>query len=93
MTGNVSEISLIAAAVAVLSSPAFSQENSDENDATLYTEVIEIFGQKNSLDTATGSGFVIDEALLEQFEFDDIHRVLQSVPGVYIREEIGRAHV
>lgn len=89
MTGNVSEISLIAAAVAVLSSPAFSQENSDENDATLYTEVIEIFGQKNSLDTATGSGFVIDEALLEQFEFDDIHRVLQSVPGVYIREEDG----
>jgi len=52
-------------------------------------EVISIFGQRNQLRTATGSAFVVDEKTLEQFEFDDIHRVLQSVPGVYIREEDG----
>ena len=52
-------------------------------------EVISIFGSHNQLETATGSAVVIGEAELDLFEFDDIHRVLQSVPGVYIREEDG----
>lgn len=52
-------------------------------------EVISIFGSHNQLETATGSAIVIGEAELDLFEFDDIHRVLQSVPGVYIREEDG----
>ena len=52
-------------------------------------DVIQIFGNKQALETATGSGFVLNKAALEQYEFDDIHRVLQSVPGVYIREEDG----
>lgn len=52
-------------------------------------EVISIFGSHNQLETATGSAVVIGEAELDSFEFDDIHRVLQSVPGVYIREEDG----
>lgn len=52
-------------------------------------EVISIFGSHNQLETATGSAVVIGEAALDQFEFDDIHRVLQSVPGVYVREEDG----
>ena len=52
-------------------------------------EVISIFGSHNQLETATGSAIVIGEASLDLYEFDDIHRVLQSVPGVYIREEDG----
>ncbi len=52
-------------------------------------EVLSIFGQHNPLETATGSAVVLDQLQLEAFEFDDIHRVLQSVPGVYIREEDG----
>ena len=58
-------------------------------DMEKHLEVISIFGQRNQLATATGSAFVVDEQQLEQFEFDDIHRVLQSVPGVYYREEDG----
>ncbi|WP_133471159.1 TonB-dependent receptor family protein [Paraglaciecola marina] len=61
----------------------------DETKASNIDDVIQIFGNQNALETATGSGFVLNEAALEQFEFDDIHRVLQSVPGVYIREEDG----
>ncbi|MDU0354016.1 TonB-dependent receptor [Paraglaciecola aquimarina] len=53
------------------------------------SDVIQIFGNKHALETATGSGFVLNESALEQFEFDDIHRVLQGVHGVYIREEDG----
>ena len=34
-------------------------------------------------------GFRIGEEALETFEYDDIHRVLSSAPGVYYREEDG----
>ncbi|MFT6990416.1 MAG: Fe(3+) dicitrate transport protein [Paraglaciecola sp.] len=68
---------------------ALAQDNASENVKDDIQDVIQIFGNKQALETATGSGFVLNEAALEQFEFDDIHRVLQSVPGVYIREEDG----
>ena len=38
---------------------------------------------------AAGSAHVVDEEALERFKHDDIHRVLQQVPGVYIRGEDG----
>jgi len=62
---------------------------SNTTNSNKQLEVISIFGQRNQLETAVGSAFVLDEAQLELNEFDDIHRVLQSVPGVYIREEDG----
>lgn len=52
-------------------------------------EIISIIGQKQQLKQETGSAYILNKEMLEQFEFDDIHRVLQSVPGVYIREEDG----
>ena len=68
---------------------ASAQDDVNEKNQTNIEDVIQIFGNKQVLETATGSGFVLNKAALEQFEFDDIHRVLQSVPGVYIREEDG----
>ena len=58
-------------------------------DPDKQIEVVSIFGERNQLETATGSGTILDEKQLELFEFDDIHRVLQTVPGVYVREEDG----
>ncbi|MFT2092022.1 TonB-dependent receptor family protein [Paraglaciecola sp. 2405UD69-4] len=81
-------LGLISLSVLAANFNVTAQENASDKPESLQ-EVIQIFGQKNALETATGSGFVVDEAALEQFEFDDIHRVLQSVPGVYIREEDG----
>ena len=66
-----------------------AQEDNNERTKSALEDVIQIFGNKQTLETTTGSGFVLNEAALEQFEFDNIHRVLQSVPGVYIREEDG----
>ena len=77
------------------SASAFSQELADDlteqnsQASDKRVEVISIFGQRNELETAIGSAFVLNEEQLELNEFDDIHRVLQSVPGVYIREEDG----
>ncbi|MFT5760039.1 MAG: Fe(3+) dicitrate transport protein, partial [Alteromonadaceae bacterium] len=64
-------------------------DNKEVTSVEKQVEVISIFGSRNQLATATGSAFIVDKKQLEQFEFDDIHRVLQSVPGVYMREEDG----
>ncbi len=36
-----------------------------------------------------GSAHIIDEAQLEAFEYNDIHRIVKEVPGVYVRGEDG----
>lgn len=38
---------------------------------------------------AAGSAYVLDEEDLERFGYDDVHQVLASVPGVYVRGEDG----
>ena len=88
----------LAFTLTLASQPSFAaEETSTSGDEKLsasssiskQVEVISIFGSHNQLETATGSAVVIGAAQLELFEFDDIHRVLQGVPGVYIREEDG----
>ena len=89
-TKRVSRLTLIAAGVlCAFSHQAVSQESSNNDVQDKQVEVVQIFGSRQVLETSTGSGFVVDNQQLEQFEFDDIHRVLQSVPGVYVREEDG----
>lgn len=82
----------IALAFSSHSSVAAKDSNTSSDEQSVVNkqvEVISIFGSHNQLQTATGSAVVIGEAELDLFEFDDIHRVLQSVPGVYVREEDG----
>ncbi len=63
------------------------KEKAAKNDS--YMEQMQIIGRDQSLNKTTGSATLIDELALEQFKFDDINRVLYSVPGVNIREEDG----
>ncbi|WP_018983159.1 TonB-dependent receptor family protein [Salinimonas chungwhensis] len=57
--------------------------------AAASVEHISIIGSQQQLDTTAGSVSLIDEAALEAYEFDDIARVLATVPGVNIRQEDG----
>lgn len=57
----------------------------DDDDADLDV----IVESDNGVPTVAGSAHLIDEAQLERFEHDDIHRVLAEVPGVYVRGEDG----
>lgn len=82
-------LGIVSALMLPVTQCVLAQNETDENTQNKIADVIQIFGNKQALETSTGSGFVLNEAVLEQFEFDDIHRVLQSVPGVYIREEDG----
>jgi Fe(3+) dicitrate transport protein len=82
--------SLLIANLVIANLPiAHANEEKTNSTNERAVEIIQIFGSTNALDTAPGSGHAISEEQLEDFEFDDIHRVLQSVPGVYIREEDG----
>lgn len=73
---------LAAAGIAAVSSAAYGE--------AIQLEAISIIGgTEEDLLRAPGSAHVIDREELEKFEYTDIHRVLQSVPGVYIREEDG----
>ncbi len=58
-------------------------------DDTSSVEHISIIGSQQQLDTAAGSVTLINETELEKLEFDDIARVLATVPGVNIRQEDG----
>ncbi len=52
-------------------------------------ERIVVTGSKRAARTAAGSVSYLDQTDLEKFDYDDIHRILRSVPGVNIQEEDG----
>ncbi|MEM7284530.1 MAG: TonB-dependent receptor plug domain-containing protein, partial [Pseudomonadota bacterium] len=52
-------------------------------------EEIVVVGIFEESDRVTGSAHRIGQDLLEEFRHDDINRVLNFVPGVYLREEDG----
>lgn len=68
-------------------STAAAQDAPDSSDDGV--EVMTIFGHERQTGRVGGSAHVVDEADLETHERDDIHRILASVPGVYVRGEDG----
>ncbi|MEO0367036.1 MAG: TonB-dependent receptor plug domain-containing protein, partial [Pseudomonadota bacterium] len=62
-----------------------AQETPDQEDI----DEIVITGIFDEPDRVTGSAHRIDEVTLEQFQYTDVNRTLNLVPGVYAREEDG----
>jgi len=62
-----------------------------EQDApsTLDLDKIYITGGEDEIRRLPGSATLIDEVALEAFEYTDIHRILNAVPGVNLQEEDG----
>ncbi len=58
-------------------------------DYDIATPTVSIIGEPEELPRVVGSAYSVDEKTLEREEHDDIHRVLRSVPGVYVRGEDG----
>jgi Fe(3+) dicitrate transport protein len=58
-----------------------------EEERTL--DELRIIAPPEGIRRTAGSAQVLDEATLEQFEDDDVHQVVQRVPGVYVRGEDG----
>lgn len=70
--------------------PGGAEPSADESE----TEVVElnpvlVIGTREAARLATGSAYVIEPADLRLFEFSNIHSIVRTVPGVYVREEDG----
>lgn len=61
----------------------------EEEDMVPELEAITIFGVEEDFDRISGSAHRVEEETLEEYQYDDINRVLNQVPGVYVREEDG----
>lgn len=61
----------------------------DNETNQLELDAVYITGGESDIRTLPGSATLIDEEALSTFEYTDIHRVLNSVPGVNLQEEDG----
>ncbi|PAJ76153.1 TonB-dependent receptor [Pseudoalteromonas sp. NBT06-2] len=81
---------LLALSIAILFNPivAIAEDTTDDvNNKSI--EHMQILSHGDKLRTESGSATLLTELELEKHEYDDIHRILASVPGVNIREEDG----
>jgi Fe(3+) dicitrate transport protein len=69
--------------------PPTRLESTDSSSGSESSETIAIQGGEAKRDRIAGSAYFFDEKELERFEHIDIHRVLNEVPGVYVRGEDG----
>ncbi|BDM63285.1 TonB-dependent receptor [Shewanella sp. NFH-SH190041] len=88
-TGLPLAISLAISLTGTLAPKSWAQAQEGDEDGDAYIETMQIIGHDQSLRRESGSATLIDELTLETFKFDDINRILYSVPGVNIREEDG----
>lgn len=58
-------------------------------DEPAKLEQVLITGGSTEIKTQPGSATLIDDVALEQFEYTDIHRILNEVPGINLQEEDG----
>ena len=72
---------------AALLSPLCSY--ADEPRHTPPREEVLVTGGRDAIAKLGGSAQLIDEEMLERFDFSDLNQVMGSLPGVYIREEDG----
>jgi len=81
---------LLALSVATLINPlAASAGDTTDDVKNKAIEHMQILSHGDKLRTESGSSTLLTELELEKHEYDDIHRILASVPGVNIREEDG----
>ena len=78
-----------AAVLLALSLPTLAAEETPSSEAADATPEVEVFGIFGEPDRLTGSAQRVDQKKLEEFKYDDIGRVLNFVPGVYVRDEDG----
>ncbi|SFC00322.1 TonB-dependent receptor family protein [Pseudoalteromonas denitrificans] len=81
---------ILALSVATLLNPL--NVTADEKEVQVQSKAVEhmqIISHSDKLRTESGSATLLTELELEKHEYDDIHRILASVPGVNIREEDG----
>jgi Fe(3+) dicitrate transport protein len=72
-----------------LSATSVLAEESSDPQASVELDTVYITGGKDEIRRLPGSATLIDQEALETFEYTDIHRILNAVPGVNLQEEDG----
>lgn len=76
-------------ATIALGLPAAALAETSESEQLGPRDPIVVIGTQEDARLSTGSAVVIDTEELEKFEYANIHSILRSAPGVYVREEDG----
>ena len=77
----------LALAVATLFVGGALSEMAQAQPSSIVFDEITITGGPDSIDATPGSAHLLTEEVIDQQSYDDIHRLLQRVPGVYTRGE------
>lgn len=95
MHRSIAFVAFLLLAMPVFAQPAPQSESAPANEpgATdnrpIALDPFSILGRLDRFENIGGSAYVVDQEQLEEFDYDDILRVLRSVPGVYVQEEEG----
>lgn len=78
-------------AAPVAGSPAKAEALTDAafEDVDMETETVSIIGDAEAVPRVVGSAHRLGKKALDRLEQDDVHALLQLVPGVYVRGEDG----
>lgn len=68
--------------------PEATQDQPTEESLHVF-EQLQVIGTAEAVGTIPGSAHVIQLEQIERQEYDDVHRILQQVPGINIQEEEG----
>ena len=63
--------------------------SASEKESLGYLEEIVVIGSQDEVTKIAGSGSVIEQSEIDQFDHIDLGQLLGSVAGIYIREEDG----
>ena len=66
-----------------------SSKQTSQGRDVLTLDVVTITGDAEDISRVTGSAHRVGKDELERQQYDDVHRVLKQVPGVYVRDEDG----
>jgi Fe(3+) dicitrate transport protein len=81
---------LIAAAAMTMFGPSFASDSSEKAaPASAQLPSVAVIGSKEEAASLPGSAAYLDRGDITQQGYDDIHRLLREIPGVYVREEDG----
>lgn len=88
---NIILSALIASSFAQSSTQSLVKKQSSDvkNSEVSEKDTIYVFGSKEKTFYTPGSAHFIDQKELEVFSYEDVSRILDKVPGVYIQEEDG----
>jgi Fe(3+) dicitrate transport protein len=72
-----------------LGNPAQAQDTDEDTQWTTNADGEMVVVAEGQMPRVAGSAHVIDEAELARHQYNDIHQVLGTIPGVYLRSEDG----